>query len=63
MPTIYILLENSFTKKMVLVSDNSNMPEHDLDPPKFANFALESCISMWKVVKNLLTIGYRSLSL
>ncbi|PAV65103.1 hypothetical protein WR25_22291 isoform B [Diploscapter pachys] len=54
---------NYSKKRPRYVSDNSNMPEHDLDPPKFANFALESCISMWKVVKNLLTIGYRSLSL
>uniref|UniRef100_A0A914GSH3 UBR-type domain-containing protein n=1 Tax=Globodera rostochiensis TaxID=31243 RepID=A0A914GSH3_GLORO len=33
------------------------IPEHDLDPPKFARRALEIALSNWEVVKSLLEVG------
>uniref|UniRef100_A0A1I7X6L1 UBR-type domain-containing protein n=1 Tax=Heterorhabditis bacteriophora TaxID=37862 RepID=A0A1I7X6L1_HETBA len=39
--------------------DASSTPEHDLDPPKFAQFALKSCLQEWDVVKSLACVGIR----
>ena len=35
-----------------------NVPEHDLDPPKFAKKALERILNDWTAVKTMLMNGY-----
>jgi len=34
------------------------MPEHDLEPPKFAKKALERVLADWTAVKSMLLTGY-----
>ena len=35
------------------------MPEHDLDPPKFAKKALERLLSDWNTVKAMVMTGFK----
>ena len=35
-----------------------NIPEHDLEPPKFAKRALERILNDWNAVKSMLMNGY-----
>ncbi|CAI4222366.1 unnamed protein product [Auanema sp. JU1783] len=39
--------------------DTANTPEHDLDPPRFAKYALDVCLGEWNVLTSLISIGMR----
>nr|XP_027205852.1 E3 ubiquitin-protein ligase UBR5-like isoform X2 [Dermatophagoides pteronyssinus] len=43
-----------------LSDEQSSVPEHDLEPPKFARRALEKMLSDWPTVKSMIFTGYRS---
>ena len=36
---------------------DQEMPEHDLEPPKFARQALETLLSDWQAVKSMIMTG------
>ena len=42
-------------------NDNNNdmMPDHDLDPPRFARKALDKILSDWSAVKSMILTGHR----
>ncbi|KAH9510695.1 E3 ubiquitin-protein ligase ubr5 [Dermatophagoides farinae] len=46
--------------KNELNDEQSSVPEHDLEPPKFARRALEKMLSDWPTVKSMILTGYRS---
>lgn len=41
-------------------SSDPSMPEHDLEPPRFAKKALERILNDWTAVKAMLMTGYSS---
>lgn len=41
-------------------SNNVTIPEHDLDPPKFARRAFDIVLSNWASLKSLLEVGIKS---
>ncbi|KAL3072374.1 hypothetical protein niasHT_033592 [Heterodera trifolii] len=59
--------QESYTKRTkrpvppnnVLNAAGQRIPEHDLEPPKFARRALEISLSNWDVVKSLLDVGMK----
>ncbi|OTF79788.1 E3 ubiquitin-protein ligase UBR5-like protein, partial [Euroglyphus maynei] len=51
---------NSGGRKNDQSDEQSNVPEHDLEPPKFARRALEKMLSDWPTVKSMILTGYRS---
>lgn len=60
--------QRQFTRRLrstVVRKSNNNptetdqaMPEHDLDPPKFAKKALERILNDWTAVRSMLMTGY-----
>ncbi|KAF8384441.1 ubr-5 [Pristionchus pacificus] len=40
---------------------DNHVPEHDLDPPKFAKAALVYCLKNWSVIRSLAMIGVRQM--
>lgn len=40
--------------------DASNIPDHDLEPPKFSRRALEKLLGDWACVKSMILTGYRA---
>lgn len=46
--------------RKVLTSElEPDMPEHDLEPPRFARMALDRLLSDWSAVKSMLLLGYK----
>lgn len=41
-------------------NEDQNVPEHDLEPPKFARKALDKMLVDWPTVKSMILTGYRS---
>ena len=39
---------------------DTNFPDHDLEPPKFARQALELIVKDWRAVKNMVLSGAKS---
>jgi E3 ubiquitin-protein ligase EDD1 len=37
------------------------MPEHDLEPPKFARKALERLLSDWSALKSMIMLGVKQM--
>lgn len=40
-------------------SENQQIPDHNLDPPKFARKALDKILQDWNAVKSMILTGYR----
>lgn len=39
------------------VSSDSDMPDHDLEPPRFAQLALERVLQDWNALKSMIMFG------
>uniref|UniRef100_A0AC34RRG3 E3 ubiquitin-protein ligase UBR5 n=1 Tax=Panagrolaimus sp. JU765 TaxID=591449 RepID=A0AC34RRG3_9BILA len=39
---------------------NDNIPERDLEPPRFADRALKICLASWDAVKSLIAVGMKT---
>jgi E3 ubiquitin-protein ligase EDD1 len=46
-------------RKMPMVDADMEMPEHNLEPPRFCRKALERILTDWQAVKSMLCIGMR----
>ena len=47
------------SRKVLTAELEPDMPEHDLEPPRFARLALERLLSDWPTVKSMLLSGYK----
>lgn len=50
------MLLSVFTRCFFLFSD-SDMPDHDLEPPRFAQLALERVLQDWNALKSMIMFG------
>lgn len=54
---------SSLARKTPDMNQDIDIPDHDLEPPKFARKALDKILTDWNAVKSMLLSGYRSESI
>lgn len=52
----YSILEKRLKSSFICILD-SDMPDHDLEPPRFAQLALERVLQDWNALKSMIMFG------
>lgn len=58
----YLNFEFPVYKKYIILISDAEMPEHDLEPPRFSRRSLERILNDWTAVKSMIRSGMKGTS-